>query len=183
MVGAVNATATRMGLRFLTKEILPNLNELWQKTRAFELLIFGSGKMEDKFRKRLDYEWVKIMGYAEDIGSQFYHSDLLLVPTPDNVGFRTRISEGFSYGCCVVTHTANTLGMPELKHQENCLICRTGSDFTAAISKCLESKGLRQSLSKAARKTYEEKLDGRKVGQRIVSALEKVVAERAEVIR
>lgn len=181
MVGAVNATATRMGLRFLTQEMLPSLNALWQKTRAFELQIFGGGKMDEKFRKKLNYEWVKIMGYVEDIGSQFYHSDLLLVPTPDNVGFRTRISEGFSFGCCVITHTANTLGMPELKHMENCLICRTSSDFTSAISKCLESKELRQRLSSAARKTYEEKLDGRKVGERIVSTLEKVIAEGAIV--
>ena len=138
MVGNVAMTATRLGLRFLTEDILPHLDALWQKTRGFELQIFGGGKLDERTSRKIDFKWIRVMGYAEDIGKEFYNSDVLLVPTPDNVGFRTRISEGFSYGCCVVTHIANTLGMPELKDGENSLICTMR--FFTAISHCLESK-------------------------------------------
>ncbi len=181
MVGAVTATATRMGLRFLTDHILPELDTLWQKNRGFELQIFGSGKLDDKTRKNMDFEWIRIMGYAEDIGTEFYNSDILLVPTPDNVGFRTRISEGFSYGCCVVTHVANTLGMPELRDGENSLICNTGRDFSTAISNCLDSLELRQRLSAAARRTFEEKLNGTKGAKKMVAAIEAAVAKQKNI--
>ena len=176
MVGDVTATATRMGLRFLTDHILPGLDALWHKNRGFELQIFGSGKLDDQTSKNMDLEWIRIMGFVEDIGTEFHNSDILLVPTPDNVGFRTRISEGFSYGCCVVTHVANTLGMPELKDGENSLICKTGRDFSAAISNCLDSLELRQRLSAAARRTFEDKLDGTKGAKKMVSAIEAAVA-------
>jgi len=176
MVGAVNNTATRMGIRYLTRHIVPDLDALWRKSGGFELQIYGGGKMDEETRKMLDFEWVKIMGYVDDIGNEFYNSDILLVPIPDNVGFRTRISEGFSYGCCVVTHAANTYGMPELEDNKNSLICRNTKEFILAISNCIMSTDLRKRLSREARLTYEEKLDGRKVGIKILSDIEEVQA-------
>ena len=182
MVGAVNATETSRGIRLLTKQVLPELDVRWHKTPDFELQIFGAGKVDEPTRKMLDYEWLKIMGFVEDIGKEFYNSDILLVPNPDNVGFRTRISEGFSYGCCVVTHVSNTLGMPEIRNEENSLVCRTNQEFVSAISRCLESSDLRRRLSIAARKTYIEELDGSKVGQKISSALEQLAANYKTVL-
>ena len=176
MVGAVNNTATRMGIRYFTRHIAPDLDALWRKTHGFELQIFGGGKLDEKTKNKLDFEWVKVMGYVENIGIEFYNSDILLVPIPDNLGFRTRISEGFSYGCCVITHVANTLGMAELRENENSLVCANSGEFISAISSCLNSRELRERISRAARKTYEEKLDGRKVGLRILADLERVKA-------
>jgi hypothetical protein len=49
-----------------------------------------------------------------------------LAPTPINLGTRTRIIEGFSYGVCIVAHEGNALGNPQIIDGENTLLAGDG---------------------------------------------------------
>ena len=171
MVGMVTGVATQRGLRILLKEILPALDDA-RKNLDFELHIIGGGELDTFTKKALDRTWIKHRGFVQDIAAEFIRSDLLLVPTPDSLGFRTRIAEGFSFGCCVVTHVANTYGMPELTNEINCLVGRNGAELSSAVVRCLDSRELRERLSTAARQTYVEEYDGKKVAGRMATALE-----------
>ena len=173
MVGMVTGVATQRGLRILIKEIIPALDDA-RTNLEFELHIIGAGELDTFTKKGLDRPWIKQRGFVQDIASEFMRSDVLLVPTPDTLGFRTRIAEGFSFGCCVVTHVANTFGMPELSNDNNCLVGKNGAELSSAIIRCLNSRELRERLSSAARQTYIEKYDGKKVAERMASALEMV---------
>jgi glycosyltransferase involved in cell wall biosynthesis len=115
---------------------------------------------------------VKRRGYVEDIHEEFRAADILLVPTPIDLGFRVRIAEGFSFGCCVVAHRANALGMPELCDGETTLMDDTGSGLAEAVVRCLRSTALRDQLGAAARATFEQVLDGRIVCNQMVDELE-----------
>src|SRR5262249_31398675 len=121
---------------------------------------------------------VRRRGYVEDIETELLTCDVLLVPTDSAIGFRTRIAEAMSYGCCVVAHESNALGMPELNHGHNALLPQNGADLAKLTAQCLRDPDLRQRLGVAGRRIFEERLDGHKVCDEMVEMLEAVVAGR-----
>lgn len=62
---------------------------------------------------------VRLRGQLNVVKRAFLASDVLLVPTPINLGTRTRVIEGFSYGCCIVAHETNALGISQMIDREN----------------------------------------------------------------
>ena len=174
LIGNVSGIATLPGLQILASEILPQL-EARADTDTFEVHVIGGGSLPPHLLKALNRPYVKMRGYLKDIHAEFCSSDILLVPTPIALGTRTRIAEGFSFGCCVVAHRANSLGMPELRDGQNVLLGDTGQQIAEAAVRCLNSFGLRERLGTEARATFEQKLEGRLVCEQIICDLERVV--------
>jgi glycosyltransferase involved in cell wall biosynthesis len=177
LIGNVSGIATLPGLYILASGVLPRLEEKCG-TNGFEVHILGSGRLPPDLLRALNKRYVKLRGYVEDIHAEFRSSDILLVPTPIELGFRTRIAEGFSFGCCVVAHRANARGMPELRDRENVLLADTGEQLADAVLRCLDSPELRERLGAQARATFEQQLDGRIVCDQMVNELERVVLSR-----
>jgi glycosyl transferase family 1 len=175
LIGNVTGTATLAGLSLLAREVLP---EIEQRCGAdeYEVHIIGGGTLPADLAETLSRPCVKRRGYVEDIHEEFRASDILLVPTPIDLGFRVRIAEGFSFGCCVVAHRANGLGMPELRDGENTLMADTGSGLAEAVVRCLRSPALRDQLGAAARATFEQVLDGRIVCDQMIDELESIAS-------
>lgn len=155
LIGNVSAIATLAGLDYFVYRLLPILDELIKEV-AFEVHIIGGGKLRADLERALKIrEWIKLRGWVENINIEFDESDVVLVPTPIPLGFRTRISEAFSHACCVVAHTANSLGMPELDDKRNILLGETPKEISSHILHCLKDLEYRTKLGRAARKTYE----------------------------
>jgi polysaccharide biosynthesis protein PslH len=126
---------------------------------------------------------VHLRGYVEDVNREFLSSDVLLVSTPINLGTRTRIIEGFSYGCCVVAHEANGLGIPQIVHGKNALLGKDGSELADAVIRVLTDRSLRERLQSNARRTYEENFSIESAGARLTAELEKIVLNGAAAHR
>lgn len=172
-IGRLDSIINQPALDLLALEILPEL-ERNLGLDGFYLDIVGTGDLLPAVSEKLDHPAVRIRGFVEDVQEEFLKSDVLLVPTPDQLGFRTRVAEGFSYGCCVVSHVSNALGMPELIHEENALLAGSGVSLAQQVVRALRDPDLRHSLGWRARDTYETKLDATKVCERIVSEMEQM---------
>jgi glycosyltransferase involved in cell wall biosynthesis len=178
LIGKVNGIATLEGLYIFATNIMPELESL-QTDHPFEIHIIGGGEIPANLRGALNKSYIKIRGFVDDIASEYLSSDILLVPTPVDLGFRTRIAEGFSFGSCVVAHSANSAGMPELVNEKNILMAESGSGLARAIARCLESSALREQLGAAARNTYERQFCGQMVANQMIDDLEKKLGTRS----
>jgi glycosyltransferase involved in cell wall biosynthesis len=169
MIGNVNYIATLDGLYFFSRKILPKLKKI-QPHLNFEIHIIGGGELPNNLSKLFSkFAWIHRIGYVDDIKSVFNSSSIILVPTSIPLGFRTRIAEAFSYGCCVVTHKSNLSGMPELLDDKNILLAGSGNEFIAKIEKCLTDKESRIRIEHEARVTFEKCYDGKMISDLIVN--------------
>lgn len=174
LIGNVTGIATLPGLQLTAQEILPQLERLAPRDQ-FEVHVIGGGNYPVWLARAFDKPYVRLRGYVDDISGEFLASDIFLVPTPIDLGFRTRIAEAFSFGCCVVAHEVNALGMPELVNGQNALLARTGPELAAAVTRCLVDPALRTRLETAGREEFERGLDGERVSNQMVEAFEEMV--------
>ena len=173
LIGNVTGIATLAGLYLFARQVLPEIEHSLRDSA--EVHVIGGGRLPTDLVKMLDRPFVKIRGFVEDIHAEFRSSDVFLVPTPIDLGFRTRIAEAFSFGCCVVAHDANALGMPELRDEDNTLLASTGPGLAKAVKRCLKSVELRERLGKSGRATFEQRLDGRLICSEMIETLRGIV--------
>lgn len=170
-VGNLSATATRWALRFLVREVVPELEKKYDMTKL-EIHHIGLGKLGKEFESFGKLPYVRMRGYVENIDGEFLDADLVLEPTPVDLGIRSRIVTSFSYGSCVVTHLANTAGIPEIVHNENALVSVSGDGFANEIVRALNDVVLRRRLQENARKTFEKYFSEESAGGYMVEILE-----------
>lgn len=170
LVGNVEGIATVAGLNFFAEEVLPELMRLLGPD-GFSVKIIGRGRLPKRMEQYLGLPSVSILGFVEDLAAQVADCHALVVPTPIGLGFRTRIAEAFSWGCCVVSHSANQLGMPEIQHEKNALVATAGATFASEMVRAARDHDLRRELKRGARDTYETKLDGRKICKQVAQRL------------
>lgn len=174
LIGHLAGIATMSGIRIFLQEILPHL-ERKLGSGKFEIHIVGDYSKNQWLAGELKrHSTVRVRGYVEDVDREFLSSDILLVPTPINLGTRTRIIEGFSYGCCVVAHEANALGIPEMVHEENALLAKNGPGLAAAVIRALNDSSLRERLQSAGRRTYDEHFTVDRAGALLSAELERI---------
>lgn len=180
MVGHLDGMATLLGLRLFFRETLPIL-ERRLGPEAFEVHLVGNyPKRPDMVNTVLrSSPAVKLRGYVEDVNAEFLSADVLLVPTPLELGMRTRILEGFSFGCCVVAHRANAQGIPQMRHGENTLLAGDGPGLAEAVLAALRDSDLRWRLGLLARQTYEQHFSLETAGARLTAELERIARARS----
>lgn len=171
LIGSISGVSTAAGLDYLAKELLPAV----PMDAAVEFHIIGQGKPPGGVLELLQRDSrVKIRGFVDDIGAEFNSTDILLVPTPISLGFRTRIAQGFGYGSVVVAHEANSAGMPELVNQENCLLCTEPGQFWEAAKRLQKDATLYRTLHLNARGTFEKHYSSKIVCTRMTELLQEV---------
>jgi glycosyltransferase involved in cell wall biosynthesis len=154
LVGHLKGVVTLEGLTLFARHVLPRL-ERELGPDAFEVRIAGGYEPPPELRPLLERESVRFLGHVEDAAEEFRSAHVLLVPNSISLGIRVRVITGFSYGCCVVTHRANTLGIPELDDGRNALVGDTPEDLARAVVRVLADADLRGRLERGARETYE----------------------------
>ena len=153
LLGALHGTATISGLELFTKVTYPKLIDLIGLDN-FEVHIYGDGVWPKTVEDITVKSNVFKRGYVEDIKSEMAHADVLVVPTPINLGIRVRILTALSYGQCIVAHKANSQGIPEIKHRKNCLLANSGLEMAELINEIYMDEDLRIALEDGARNTY-----------------------------
>ena len=177
LIGHLRGISTISGLRVFVDEVLPAL-ERELGPEGFEAHIVGAHDPPASLRAALEHPAVRLRGPVEPPNDEFLRADVLLVPTPVETGPRVRILTGFSFGCCVVAHEANRLGIPMLEHGVNSLLA--GSDGLARETlAALGDPHLRSQLGAAGRSLYEEQFTPEHAGGRIVRELERLASAGA----
>ncbi|MCB7128036.1 MAG: glycosyltransferase [Candidatus Brocadiales bacterium] len=159
------------------KEILPRL-ERELGPEGFKVHVVGEGEPPPELAKLLPRPSVKLCGRIEPADSEFLSADIQLVPTPFVLGIRLRIIVGFSFGCCVVAHTNETLNLPEMIHEENALLASDGPGLAETIIRAARDPKLRERLGVNARRTYERYFAPEVAAAPIVAELERLAWER-----
>lgn len=171
LIGHLSGTVTLDGLRLFAREILPRLDAALGRN-GFEVRIVGGYEGPPSLRDALSHPAVRFCGHLEDPGDEFLGADVLLVPNAIPLGVRVRILSGFSYGCCVVSHAANSLGIPELAGGENALVGDSSERLAEAVLVALGDRELHRRLESGARGTYERSFSLEAAGGRIEEVLE-----------
>lgn len=175
MIGHLHSTSNRSGLPLFFTEVMPEL-EKWGREK-FEIQIVGRNEgMPRRFDSWRDHPSLNFRGPVYPPHQEFLSADILLVTVPAKTGSRVRILNGFTYGCCVVAHTANALGIPELKHNENALLAETGEGLAEQIIRAAQDPELRRRLGKNGRSTYEHFYTEREAGEQYLRYIDRAIA-------
>jgi glycosyltransferase involved in cell wall biosynthesis len=156
LIGRLGGLATSEGLSLLADETIPRLEDALGPD-GFELRVVGADDPPARVRDALARPSVTLLGFQDDVAEEFIRADALVVPTPIKLGTRVRIATAFSYGCPVVAHEANGLGMPELVHGENIVLGKTGSGLADGIIGLVRDRDLQRQLEEHGRATFERR--------------------------
>lgn len=174
LCGHMRAISTAYGIEFLANEIMPSLKS---KLEKFEVHLLGRyyNTLPVEIRNEIEkYPEIKILGFVESIEDEYKKADLLLVPTPIELGIRTRIINAFSYGICVVAHKANTAGIPQLVDGINCLLGESGDEIAEKIKEVTQDQLLINSIRENGFETYKSHFDICKAGKILTGYIEEL---------
>jgi hypothetical protein len=170
----LGATSTRAGLRLFAREVLPAL-ERELGPGGFVVRIVGEGEPPPDLAALLPRPSVELTGRIEPADEEFLRCDVQLVPTPYVLGKRVRIIVGWSFGCCVVAHTAEAVNLPELRDGESGLLGSNGEEIARAIVRAVRDPALARRIAEGGRRTYESTFHPAVAAHAIVEKLRKLV--------
>ncbi len=176
---ALGSTVTSQGLSVFARDIFPILRQEFGDD-GFEVHVIGAGEPPRDLAQILPCSSIIMRGRVHSIDEEFLSADVQLVPTSIKLGVRVRIIKGFTYGCCVVAHRSNALGIPELKHGENVLLSKNGRGLADEIIRAIKTPELRQRLGENAHRTYEKLFAPEVAASPIVAGLERLAARKKE---
>lgn len=166
MLGALNTTVTKAGLKYFSNKLYPVMkNELKYDYRVH---IIGAGDWPSDIVKP-DSKKIVIRGYVDDLSADWLDTDILLVPTNIELGIRARILTAFSKGMCVVSHIANVNGIPELKHGHNCMLGANSHELAECMNKIFSDSVYAERISRNSRATYENVFSEKAASSNIIN--------------
>jgi glycosyltransferase involved in cell wall biosynthesis len=178
LIGHLHGTATLDGLSVFRK-MLPHLERVLGAD-GFKVRIVGGYEPPPELAPLFAHPAVDFAGFVADVEAEFRRADVLLVPVSIKLGVRVRVLTGFSYGNCIVTHKANSYGIPELSHGENALLGSSAEQLAEEVVRALGDPDLRARLGAGARVTYEAFFTPEAAGGRLGETLERIAARPRE---
>jgi len=171
-IGHLQGIATLSGVELLVREVIPLL-DLSVGAENYEIHLVGGfyDHIPERLKRLLAHSRVIVRGHLNPPDIEFLSSHVVIVPTPIPLGIRVRIITAFSFGACVVAHTANKLGIPELDDNVNCLLGSDAVELAASCSRVFKENSLRERLEVEARKTYEKYFSMEVAGKAISNTL------------
>jgi glycosyltransferase involved in cell wall biosynthesis len=174
LVGHLKGVVTLEGLERFAKDVLPRL-----EAEGFEVRIAGGYDPPPELAQALDRPCVKLLGHVEGVEDEFRRAHALVVPNAIPLGIRVRIVTGWSFGTCVVSHTSNANGIPELEHDTNALLADSGAGLAEQILRVVRDEELRRRVEADGRATYERAFAPAVAAGEIADVLESLVPARA----
>jgi glycosyltransferase involved in cell wall biosynthesis len=178
MIGDLPTTVTRSGMTLFAREVLPALERLLGSD-GFEVHIVGGGELSPEQASALRRPSIKLRGRVDPPDGEFEAADLLLVPTPIDLGIRVRAVTSWAHGCPVVVHSANRAGIPEIEHERNALVADSGVGLAEQVARALADENLRAKLSVGGRQTYEAHFAPDIAAAEVRTELERIARPRA----
>lgn len=156
-VGHMQGTVTMDSINNLVFNISPMLKKKYKG----EIKIFLIGKFFDRLPINIIKE-INQLGIFENIGHVRPINKILskchaiLVCNEINLGVRVRILTAMAEGVPIITHSSNTLGIPELKNNYNCLIGNNSKQLLNACDIIFKNIYIANIIAKNAYTTYKK---------------------------
>lgn len=153
-LGGFLATANRIGMQRFIDVCWQNLESNYIKKENF--LIIGSLEGASKDQGKVLQEIATCLGFVDDLSTVLRPYDIHIVPWEHNTGTRTRLPIALGYKQVIVSTKAAASCLPELIHNENCILVDELSLMSKEIINLYEDSEFRMKIGDNARKTYEE---------------------------
>jgi glycosyltransferase involved in cell wall biosynthesis len=170
LVGNLNATFTKEGLYELSDNLIKHIAEL-RKKYEFEIRIIGHHSPTKKIRNKLNYNWVKFVGWIKDLKKEYTNATALLVPNKSLCGTRMRILNSMAAGVPVITFNNNTKFNKEFKDSYNILSAKTDANFIESMRKVLVNKNLRSKISRNGKNTVKKYYNPEKIAEDMINCI------------
>jgi glycosyltransferase involved in cell wall biosynthesis len=169
LLGNVTGIATLSGLVDFFKNYMPFLKQT-KHNMQLHFNIIGGGQLNKFLSIEVPkYNNVSRIGFVDKLTDIYKMNDVIFVPTPIDLGFRTRIVEAFSYGALVITHQANADAMPEFIHKKNGLSYSNYQGFLDCINYLINNPEQVEVLRNNARQTFIHELKGELIGNKMLN--------------
>ncbi len=155
LLGGLRGIATTTGLTWFAEQVYPHI-EAAIDNGTLEVHLAGRLALRQNVGSM---DRVVHRGYIADLADEMSRTTAMLVPTPINLGFRTRVLDAFRHGVTVVAHPANSLGMPELSDGKNALLASSGRDFAEAMLRLAADPAEAQRLGRAAFEQFTKEMN------------------------
>lgn len=154
-LGGMGTTANRLGLeRFLDvcwKDLKTEYPEI-------KLVVIGSLKQaSNTLLEKLKDPNINCLGFVKDLSKVLHPQDIHIIPWEYNTGTRTRLPLVLNYEQVLVATIASVKAFPEIKNNQNALLCATLEDMKTVISKLIQNEERIKELSRAGKETFFNK--------------------------
>lgn len=170
LVGNLKATFTKEGLYELSNNLIKSIAEL-KKEHEFEIRIIGHHSPTKQIKDKLDYDWVKFVGWVKDLKQEYTNATALLVPNKSLCGTRMRILNSMAAGVPVITFDNNTKFNKEFKDGYNILSVKTNANFIESMRKILINKNFKSKISRNAKITVKRHYNPEKIAEDMVNCI------------
>lgn len=156
--GTIAATANKLGLDNLFKNILPAINHL-----DFELHFVGNVKeyILKIFSEQLGQLKIFFHGFVENLDDFFQPFDIHIIPYKGVSGTRTRVGSIIRYRPCIVGYENLLDSYPFLVNKKNSLIAKTDQEIINLLKLAICDKNLRTNIANIVQvemENFEQKL-------------------------
>jgi hypothetical protein len=168
-VGPLTATGNYYGMSYLADSVLP-LVERKLPTSDWVVNICGTAELPPSLDRLRRQSHVAVRGYVPDIDEEMLgnHIYLLLNNAGPYPGGYTRVIYAFSSGSCLIAHSRLAQSMPELVHDQNCLLADTPESIADLIAAAVRDPILRNRIGEAARRTYLDRYRPNLIAQNLL---------------
>ena len=143
-LGSFNHSPNSEGIQWFCRDIMPML-----EAEQLTLSIYGSGL--NQTIKDLAGDWVKPVGYVDDVADAFQQHRVFVAPLLSGAGMKGKVLNALAYGIPVVLTPIAAEGIG-LRHGYDCMIARKPSEWVSAITQICKNDDLWNAMSVAARK-------------------------------
>lgn len=122
---------------------------------APELWMVGSMKSAPaEFLAQLEQAKAVCTGFVRDLSAALRPFDIHVVPWELPTGTRTRIPVALNHAQALISTKAAAACLPELKHDENCILVDDLREMGASINALLDDPARRRRIAEAGRETF-----------------------------
>lgn len=159
-LGALSTTSNYIGLMAYVTKVQPRLaqlgKELFPGGKAPLTLIGEASRGKPEVLEKLRMAGATFAGHVKNLETVLKPFDIALIPYELDTGTRTKLPLLFNYAQVVVATKAGVAGAKEIRPGENCVVLEKLEDFADAICDLWRNPARRESIGRAAKRTFEE---------------------------
>ena len=147
------------------------LDALIQYDRNIRFVIIGATPHSSLQKYQSDY--VKIMGFVEDVSPYFSSSLCMVAPLVMGAGIKIKILEGLSAGIPVLTNSIGIEGIPAISGKDY-IFCETAKEYIESIMILINDSVLSEELSNNSKRFINEKFSYSKSVDDLIMRIKKL---------
>ena len=169
-VGSENHYPNQDAVDWFCHEVAPCL-----RVQGFKFVFQVIGTWKSRYVKSLQAVCpeMELVGYVEDL-REYLNGSIVLVPIRIGSGMRMKILDAVSSMASFVTTTKGVEGI-DLRHNEECLIADSATDFAAAVIRLEADKKLQVRLATQALKRLRELYNPQEMLERRLAVYDEIL--------